>query len=132
MAQENSPAGFARRELWVDARDLQRGEEGGEDQLSPEEYAAVLATRGREKLGEHPLAQSFEATVRAQDAAFEYGSDYLLGDKITVIDRNLGVTVNAVVTGAEYAFSREGQSFCLTLGYGQPTVARQLARKAEK
>ncbi len=132
MEKQKALTGLARRELWVDARDLQRGEEGGEDQLSPEEYAAVLATRGREKLGEHPLAQSFEATVRAQNAAFEYGSDYLLGDKITVIDRNLGVTVNAVVTGAEYAFSREGQSFCLTLGYGQPTVARQLARKAEK
>lgn len=132
MAQENNPAGFARRELWVDARDLQRGEEGAEDQLTPEEYAAALTTRGREKLGENQLVQNFSATVRTQDGAFQFGEDYLLGDKITVTDQNIGVTVGAVVTGAEYAFSREGQSLSLTLGYSPPTVSQTLARKADK
>ena len=48
MSNNATPTGLSRRELWVDARDIQSGE--GEGALSPEEYAQALETRGREKV----------------------------------------------------------------------------------
>ena len=58
--------------------------------------------------------------------------DYKLGDRITVSDRRLAVTVGAIVTAAEYTVSREGRGLSLTLGYSQPTVYEKLARKEDK
>ena len=130
MLNYTTPTGLSRRELWTDARDIQSGE--GEDALTPEEYAEALTTRGREKLAERQLVQSFSALVRTQGAAFEFGRDYQLGDRITVSDRRLGVTVGALVTGAEYTVSRDGRELTLTLGYGQPTVYEKLSRKEDK
>lgn len=130
MAENTTPTGFHRRELWVDARDLQSGE--GEDALTPEEYQAALATRGREKLAEARTAQSFSVTVRTVNPTFELGRDFFLGDTITVTDERLGASASAVVTGAEYFWGREGQGLTLILGFSQPTIWEKLAGKAEK
>ena len=127
---EATPAGLSRRELWVDARDLQSGE--GEEQLAPEEYLAVLANRGYEKLAENPLEQSFEATVRTLDPTYELGKDFFLGDTITAEDKEMGVEVRAVVTAAQYAVNRDGESLAITFGYGQPTLYDKLKRKEDK
>ena len=45
----NMPTGLSRREIYIDARDLQ-SDSDPDDPLTPEEYAAVLTTRGRGKL----------------------------------------------------------------------------------
>lgn len=127
-----APFGLSRRELWVDARDLQRGDESASDRLTQEEYAAVLSTRGYEKLAENQLVQAFSAVVRTLDPSYELGRDFQLGDKITVEDRRLGVTADAVVTAARYSISREGEQMELTLGYTQPTLHQILKRKEEK
>jgi len=128
--QKQAAAGFSRRELWVDARDLQRGQ--GEDQLSAEEYAAVLANRGREKLAEHRPSRSFSVTVRMVNPTYQYGRDFFLGDTITVTDQRLGVTASAVVTGAQRFISRGEQGMSLTLGFGQPSLYEKLRRKEDK
>jgi len=125
-----TPTGLNRRELFIDARDLQRGQEGGE-QLTQEEYAGVLTTRGLEKLAENQLVRSFTAQVRTREATYEYGKDFFLGDRITVTDERLGLTVDAQVMAAQYSVSAEGERLTLTLGYSQPTVYEKLARKAD-
>ncbi len=131
MTEKNIPSGFARRELWVDARDLQSEREGSSP-MTPEEYASVLTTRGAEKLAENQLVKSFNATVRTYNSTYEYGVDFFLGDTITVIDEHLGVSVDAVVQGVERSVSREGESLSLVLGYAQPTLHDRLRRKAAK
>lgn len=120
-----------RREIYIDARDL-RSDSDPDEPLPPEAYAAVLTTRGREKLAEHQLVQAFSAVVRDRGATYTLGDDYHLGDTITVIDDRLGVTANAVVQGVTRSVSREGESIELSLGYGQPTVYDILKRKAGK
>ena len=65
----NMPTGLSRREIYIDARDLQ-SDSDPDDPLTPEEYAAVLTTRGRGKLTEHQLVRSFAATVRERDATY--------------------------------------------------------------
>ena len=126
-----SYTGLARRELWVDARDLQSGSDPDKP-LTEEEYIALLITRGQAKLAENQLVRSFSAVVRTIDPTYACGEDFDLGDTITVTDERLGITVAAVVQGVEWAVSREGERLTLTLGYGQPTIFDTLKRKAVK
>lgn len=125
------PTGLSRRELYIDARDLQSQQQDGQS-LTPEQYAGVLTTRGLEKLAENQLVRSFTARVRTQDATYQYGKDFFLGDKITVTDERLGITVDARVMAVQHSISKEGEELTLTLGYSQPTVYDKLARKADK
>lgn len=125
------PAGLSRRELYVDARDLQSSSDP-DNPLSAGEYAALLTTRGAERLAENQLVRSFSAVVRTIDPTYEYGRDFFLGDTITVTDERLGVTVDAVVQGAQRAVSSGGESLTLTLGYSAPTLHDILKRKAGK
>lgn len=123
------PSGMARRELFIDARDLQTESDG--KTLTISEYRELMRTRGVEKLADCPLAQSFESVVRTYNPTYEYGADYYNGDTITVIDERLGLTVNAVVESAQRSVSCEGESLTLTFGYSTPTLYEKLRRKAD-
>lgn len=126
-----SPSGLNRREIYIDARDLQS--DGDPDNpLTPEQYNAVLTARGKEKLAENQLVQAFSTEVRTYNPTYVYGEDFFLGDTITVIDERLGVTVDAVVQGVQRSVSKDGEGLSLMLGYGQPTVFDILKRKVEK
>ncbi len=121
---EDTPSGLSRRELFVDARDLQSD---ADKPLTAEKYAAVLTARGEEMLAENQLVQSFSTVVRTLAPTYEYSVDFFLGDTITAIDeRQGGVTADAV----ERSVSAEGEDLLLTLGYGQPAIYDILKRKA--
>lgn len=119
-----------RREIYIDARDLQ-SDSDPDNPLTPEEYTAMLENRGREKLAENQLVKSFSAVIRTIAPTYTLGEDFQLGDTITVIDDRLGVTADAVVQGVERAVGEDGVSMVLTFGYGQPTIYDVL-RKAGK
>lgn len=125
-----SPTWPHRREIYIDARDLQSGSDP-DNPLTPEEYTAVLQNRGLQKLAENQLVKSFAAVIRAAAPTYALGEDFQLGDTITMIDANLGVTVDAVVQGVTHSVSREGEQTEFTFGYGQPTIYDTL-RKAAK
>lgn len=129
--EETTPTGYDRRELFVDARDLQ-SDADPENPLTPEEYLSVLQNRGREKLGEHQRVEAFEAVVRTVNPTYAYGEDFQLGDTITVTDERLGVSVDAAVSGASRSAGRDGEGLDLTLGYALPTLRDILNRKAAK
>lgn len=126
-----SISGLQRRELYVDARDLQ-SDSDPEKPMTLSEYTEVLANRGREKMAETQCVQSFEATVRSYGATYQYGEDFFLGDLITVTDERLGVTVDASVEGVQQSITREGRSLSFTFGYGQPTLHDILRRKTNR
>lgn len=120
-----------RRELYIDARDIQ-SDSDPDNPLTPEQYTAVLTTRGNEKLSEHQLVQSFSVNIRDRGATYTLGEDYQLGDTITVIDEKLNVTVAAVVQGVTKSIGKNGETMELTLGYGQPTAYDILKRKVDR
>lgn len=123
-------SGLVRRELYVDARDLQSGDVSQDKTITDDEYREILRNRGMEKLSESQLVRSFSAKVRNYGATYEYGSDFFLGDKITVTDERLGVSIDAVVEAATRSVSEQGEGLELTLGYSQPTLFDLLKRKA--
>lgn len=123
--------GFERKELYVDARDLQsesQDDDGNSTTISEEEYIAMLQQRGNEKLGENTKAQSFECQLRIVGAQYEYNKDFFLGDIVTVIDTNLGICIDVQITAAEDDYSDEHQ-LVFTFGYGQPGLLQKLKAK---
>lgn len=123
--------GFNRRELYVDARDLQSelyGDDGSTTTLTEEQYLSTLAQRGDEKLAEHVVTETFETQIRQfGDVQYEFGKDYVKGDKVTVIDERLGISVSARITEVEEDFDDE-YALVLTFGYSYPTMLTKVKR----
>lgn len=124
-----TPTGLSRRELYIDARDLQSNSDP-DNPMTAEEYTSVLTVRGKEKLSENQLVKSFETNIRIVNPTYELGRDFQLGDTITIIDENLGITTDAVVEAVTRSVSGQEEEMTLTLGYGQPTIYDVLKRKA--
>lgn len=87
--------GDPRRELWVDARGLQKGE------LTDTQYQAQLIQRGLEKLAEAARAESFEAAA-VDTANFEYLTDWDLGDIVSF--EKWGIILNQRITEVEEVY----------------------------
>lgn len=97
-----------RRELFVDARDIQMEKEDGTTYTN-EEYAQLLRQRGLEKLSEHPIITAMEAGIDAKDPKFVYGKDYFIGDKVTIIT-NFGLEISAIVSEVVRTLDETGYS----------------------
>lgn len=122
-------SGFQRRELFVDARDLQSEEyddQGGVHVIPLPQYLNILTQRGDEKLSEHQVVETFEARIRVVgDVQYEFGKDYKKGDKVTVRDKILNVSVSARITEVEEDFD-EDYALLLTFGYSYPTIMEKV------
>lgn len=126
-----SGVGFLRRELYVDARDLQStstDESGQQTQMSEAEYNAVLVQRGDEKLAECQIVETFDAKIFAQGISHQFGVDYDIGDKVTVRDDRLHVVVDARVTNAEETY-KDTYELVLTFGYERPTLIQKVKQR---
>lgn len=132
ISGEADSKGFGRRELYVDARDLQStsvDENGEEQNLSPTEYTQVLTQRGDDKLSECKTTETFEAQIRVfGDVQYEFGVDYKKGDKVTVRDNQLNVVVSARITEVQEEFDDE-YALVLTFGYSYPTIMQKVKQQ---
>ncbi len=89
---DRTSPGKRRRELYVDARDLQKrvyDSEGNESAVSDQEYILMLDERGKEKLKKHSLEETVEVVVE-DSARPTYREDFDLGDVCDVIDTSIG------------------------------------------
>lgn len=132
ISGEADSKGFGRRELYVDARDLQLtsvDENGEEQSLSSAEYTQVLTQRGDDKLSECKTTETFEAQIRVfGDVQYEFGVDYKKGDKVTVRDEQLNVVVSARITEVQEEFDDE-YALVLTFGYSYPTIMQKVKQQ---
>lgn len=87
--------GEPRRELFVDAKDLQKGD------LTDADYQAQLRQRGLEKLAEAVKTESFEAGA-VNTANFEYLTDWNLGDIVSF--EKWGILLNQRITEVEEVY----------------------------
>lgn len=95
VVEVDQTGGEPRRELWVDARDLQKGE------LTDAQYRAQLTQRGLEKLAESARSESFEAAA-VDTANFEYLNDWDLGDIVSF--EKWGLLLNQRITEVEEVY----------------------------
>lgn len=74
--------GLERREIFVDARDIQ-SEREDQTSYTDEEYLNLLKRRGLEQLVEHTKIKAFEGDVETINS-YKYGTDFFLGDIIQI------------------------------------------------
>lgn len=119
--------GEDRRELWVDARDLQP-EDGDGNAIPPEKYRAQLEQRGREKLAEYRSVETVEACVDP-DANLVYGKDFDLGDYCTYINTEIGIAADKRITEVTETFEGSTVRLDVTFGSCGAQTVRQLIRR---
>lgn len=125
---DSSSAGFLRKELYVDARDLQSTiykDDGTEETLTESEYLSNLTTRGLTSLSKCAVTQTFEAQIRTLNGQYEFGVDYNNGDKILMQDTVLGLQVAGRITNVVYTYGKTNR-LTLTFGYSQPSFIERL------
>lgn len=121
--------GEERRELFVDARDLQKeyqvaketGKDSGgnptyeyeEKTYTDAEYNAILATRGLEKLNEHLIDFSLNCTI--EQTAIKYREDYFLGDIMPLILPSYSLTASARISSVKKTYEYTGEKIEITL-----------------
>ena len=117
-------SGYERYEHFVDARDLQSETDDGHV-IPDEEYEAMLYKRGQKKLSELQVVETVSGKLNVNNSTFTYGVDYVMGDKVTIVDENIGVQVDAIVTGIQEKYSTTYSSE-LIVGYEMPTVSEKI------
>ena len=130
ISGNNASQGFGRKELYVDARDIQSkitNDDGTITEMTTHEYNELLNDRGVEKLADCDLIESFEAKMR-MNGQYIYGIDYFKGDKVIVEDADLGVQVFAKITEVNENYDDEYE-LEITFGYSYPTLIQKIKRQ---
>lgn len=104
-----TPAGLARRELYVDARDISSNDGAVEE----EDYMLLLVQRGKEKLVGEAIKVSFDCEVEPS-MTYKYGVDYQLGDIVTV-KNSYGVIITPRITAVTESYDIDGYKMILGL-----------------
>lgn len=111
-------SGEDRREIYVDARDLQPTDENG-NTIPVATYKAQLVQRGKEKLAEYRKIESVNSGVDSM-ANLVYKQDYDLGDYCTYINTEIGVETEKRITEVMEVY--EGGSMELTVTFGTDDI----------
>lgn len=118
-------AGEERREMFVDARDLQSkfsvakdtGEKDSngnpvheyeEKTYTDDEYNEMLENRGREKLKEH--LRQYDVSCEAEQSNIIFGADYFLGDRLPVKLPRYKISTSAVVSAVKLVYEAGGKT----------------------
>ena len=101
--------GWERREVMVDARDIQR------DGLTEAQYQSALIQRGNEKLAEYGIVECLEA-VTLPNVNFAYKIDYDLGDIVTVDKKAWGIKMDKRITEIQEVYENGGMQVIPTFG----------------
>ena len=123
-------SGENRREIYVDARDLQReyqvavptgeyDEDGNPTYTyethiyTDEQYNALLDARGMEKLAEHLRKLSINCDVAQNNIL--YGVDYSLGDRVPIKLQEYGIHASARISSVTLIYESDGGGIIVTL-----------------
>lgn len=93
----NDKTGLERYETFTDARDISSNK-GTAEEIDSVTYNKLLAERGRENLASLSYTEGFSGEVLS-DVAFKYGTDFFIGDLVTVINK-YGIEKNVRVLSA--------------------------------
>ena len=61
--------------------------------------------------------------------AYTYGEDYFLGDRITVEDTDVSISVSTEITEVEQSWDEDDYSVILTFGDSAPTITQLIKRR---
>lgn len=97
--------GLERYETFTDVRDISQNK-GNEDEIPLDTYYKLLKEKGFEKLATLSYTEGFSGEVLS-DVAFIYGTDFYLGDLVTVVNK-YGIGKNVRVLSAIESEDEDG------------------------
>ena len=118
LASIADSAGEARREVFVDAKDLRQEDFGAS-------YPAALLYRGQNRLSELSMAHSFDAEINP-NGNLRYKVDFDLGQVVTVLSKKWGVTLTARITEIEESYDASGLALNIVFGKGALSLLQKL------
>lgn len=122
--------GEYRRELYVDARDLSTRTDD-DSVMTTAEYRALLTQRGLEKLAEYRKIQQANSNIDP-NGNLKYKIDYDLGDKCTVCDKYLGISLEQRITEIEEVHEGGMLKISPVFGDGYITINEKLKREVKR
>lgn len=94
-----------------------------------DEFNSLLKQAARQKLYEYNLVKSYECMQVDQVGTFLLNRDYFLGDKVTVYDDYLDLSIDVQIKSITTNISNAGREKELSFGYSQPTLNQILRKK---
>lgn len=128
IAGDTLKKGLYRKELYVDARDL-RKDDGNGKTFTDAEYESMLNERGNSKLGEYVVEENFNATIRNTGFTnYSYGVDYNIGDKVTLEDKVLCISLDATILNIQESWQDKGYTLKVVFGYSRLKLPKKIKR----
>jgi hypothetical protein len=125
IVEVSGGSGLARREMFVDARDIGSTDE---NPLTPEEEEALLIDRGTQKLAEYGRVESLEAEILTV-SNLVYREDFDLGDLVIIRHRAWGVEMNARIIEVKEVLEANKNRIDVTFGNNLPTFTELIKRE---
>ena len=99
--------------------------DGTQKTIPDDKYIAMLAAKGASYLQSKIETNSFASTINP-NALLKYKVDYDVGDRVTCINRQWGVTRDARITEATETWDSSGPGLSITFGESLPTLSETL------
>lgn len=120
-----------RRELYVDARDLQStytDDAGNEHKYTDTEYRSMLDQRGREKLAEYEVLERVNSDVEP-NANLVYGVDFDLGDLCTYRYTDVNIECIERITEIQEIYEGSSQTISVVFGNDGETSIKKIIKR---
>ena len=118
FAAITSGSGETRREIFVDAKDLQKSD-------FSDGYSDALIFRGQSKLSEQEIRYSFDTSVNPH-GNLTYKTDFDLGQTVKVMSKAWGVSMTTRITEIEETYDADGLSISVVFGKAELTIAQKM------
>lgn len=115
---ESNKTGLARREIFVDASNIQKKYKDDDDQeqeYSDADYKKMLDSRGKLQLAQMIQIESFSGTIITSFGNWLLNRDYSLGDIVTIQNNHIGLYANVRIT--ETTEVQDDNGYSVTLNY---------------
>ena len=119
--------GEERKEIWVDARDLQQQDESGKE-IPLDVYMQQLLQRGKEKLAEYRKVETVNSGIDP-NANLVYKKDFDLGDFSTYINTEINIATDKRITEVMETYEGGARELIVTFGTDEITTVQQLIKR---
>lgn len=119
--------GLQRREIRVNAsaRREFEGDGGKTVTLTEAQFLSAIKKEGKQALAQNKKTLAFDSDI-ATNVWPKYRTDYDLGDKVTIVNRNWNVRTDTRITEIEETYEAGGMQLRLTFGDSIPSLYKSL------
>jgi hypothetical protein len=120
---DDARTGLARIEYFDDSSTISRSytEDGLVQQLSLEDYIALLTSRGHVVLDQKTESLSFSSHIDTH-ANLAYKTDFDLGDRVTCVNKRWGIRIDARITEIIESYESGKEELEITFGVSIPSL----------